>query len=125
MRYFFAIVLPPIAVFGCGKVLSGFLNAILSVVSGIFLLSGMALSPAPLLEASGALLLPLAGILWLATCTHALWIVSRHSAETRSEGEHRQLSQQIELMRRAGTKNRSAQQLGERVNAVPQSAPTP
>ena len=79
MKYFFAIFIPPVAVFGCGKFLQGILNAILSAISGVFLLSGFALALTPLVEATGTWLLPLAVVLWLAACTHALRLVIQHS----------------------------------------------
>ena len=125
MKYFFAIFLPPVAVFGCGKVLPGILNAILTAVSGIFLLSGFALSLTPLVESSGSLLLPAAVLLWFAACAHALRIVYLHSAETCMREEQLQLKQQIELMRQAAAKQSLARQAGEQSGDVPPSAPHP
>ena len=125
MKYFFAIFFPPVAVFGCGRVFSGILNAILSAVSGILLLSGLALSLTPLVEATGAWLLPAAVVLWLAASAQAFVIVNRHSAEAQLQEEQLHLKQQIELMRQAATKHDLSRQLDEQPGSVPQPSPKP
>jgi uncharacterized membrane protein YqaE (UPF0057 family) len=99
MKYLIAVLIPPVAVIGCGMVLSGILNAILWAAAGVLLLSSLVWflffgTPVVLLVA-------MALVLWVAASTHAVFVVRSHLETTCREEEEMLLMQQLDLMRRA------------------------
>ena len=122
MKRAFSFLFPIIAVLGCGKVSSRIISALLSLTFGIMLASGVALSLAPLLEASGSSFLLLTGVSWLAAWAHAMSVVKRHFSEKLSKEEDAQLMQQTELMRLAAAKRNSVRQQLPTAEANPKAS---
>ena len=119
MKRALSFLFPTIAVLGCGRVSWRIVNFLLSVTFGILLMSAVALSFTPLLEASGRMFFLLAGVFWLAASGHALSVAKRHSLETRSKEEAAQLMQQTELMKLAAARRNTARQHESGADASP------
>jgi len=121
MKYLFAVFLPPVAVFGCGKMIPGILNSILMVISGSCLVTGLASSLAPLLEVTASLLLPTAVVFWVVSCTHAVTVVYRQSEAARLKEEQLQFKQQLKLMQLEGSKRGLLRQMEAPRSDLPSS----
>ena len=112
-----AIFIPPMAVIGCGMVLSGIVNAVLWAGAIVLLLSSLAWFA--FFATPVALLLAASLALWVLAASHAVFVV-RGNAEARSmEAEEALLAQQMDLMRQAAASRTPVSNGGQR----PQGAP--
>ena len=62
MRYLVALLIPPLAVFSCGKLISFVCNAILYSLAWVFLLMGVGSLVLPIVAIAAILLVPLAAV---------------------------------------------------------------
>lgn len=117
MKYLMAILIPPMAVIGCGMILSGIVNAVLWAGAIVLLLSSLVWFV--FLATPVALLLSASLALWVVAASHAVWVL-RSNAEARSmEAEEALLAQQMDLMRQAAANRATVRDGGQRPRGAP------
>ena len=117
MKYLMAILIPPMAVIGCGMVLSGIVNAVFWAGAIVLLLSSLVWFF--ILATPVALLLSASLALWVVASAHAVFVL-RSNAEARSmEEEEALLGQQMELMRQAAVSRAPAREGGRNERGAP------
>lgn len=111
-----AILVPPMAVIGCGMVLSGIVNAVFWAGAIVLLLSSLVWFF--ILATPVGLLLSASLALWVVASTHAVFVL-RSNAEARSmEEEEALLAQQMELMRQAAANRAPARAGGQKARGA-------
>ena len=118
MKYLVAILIPPMAVIGCGMILSGIVSAVFWAGAVVLLLCSLVwffvlATPVALLFSAGL-------ALWIVAASHAVFVLRSNDEARSMEAEEALLAQQMELMRKAAASRAPVRDhaLGERAPAV-------
>lgn len=116
MKYLMAILIPPMAVIGCGMILSGIVNAVLWAGAIVLLLSSLAWFM--FLATPVALLLSAALVLWVVAASHAVFVLRSNDEARSMEAEEALQAQQMELMRQAAASRAPVREGGQRARGA-------
>jgi len=88
MRYLFALVVPPLAVLSCGRIVAAVFNLILFALAWIFFLAAVGSLAIPFGFVTAFFIVPFAILFWLISAVHALLVVAGYNAECRYRELH-------------------------------------